>query len=318
MTRSEQALVQAESNVQNQDILSITIPMINRMKVEEKSEQTIKSYVRAVEKLVRFHGVIHPKDLDIDEVLDFLVSLNEKNQVNWRTNKMYVAGLRYYWVHMLDDQAFADRIPYPKEQASLPKLLSREELTRLFDSCNNLKHRVMFRLIYSSGLRRSELINLKIDDIETKDGKCRLRIIKGKGNKDRYTVLSQNVLTELRSYYTKYKPKTYLFNGRKKGLRISQAAIRHALVAARKRSGITREVTMHVLRHCFATHALEHGLNIKRLQILLGHSTLQTTLIYLQVSEIPPSKDFSPLDIWENPMNQENQSDKQANGKALR
>ena len=202
--------------------------------------------------------MIHPKELDIDEVLDFLVSLNEHDQVNWRTSKMYVAGLRYYWTHMLEDDEFADKIPSPKEHPSLPKILSREELALLFASCNNDKHRVMFRLIYSSGLRRSELRHLKIHDLETKDGKCRLRIVKGKGKKDRYTILSKKVLLELRAYFLKYRPKEYLFNGRKKGQKTSEGAIRHALENARKRSDITREVTMHVLRHCFATHCLEY------------------------------------------------------------
>lgn len=304
MTHFNNANVQAYPNVQNTDILSITLPMINRMKVEDKSEKTITAYVRAVERLVRFHGLIHPKELDIDEVLDFLVSLSEIDQVNWRTNKMYVAGLRYYWNQILEDQEFADRIPYPKEQPSLPKILSREELTQLFDACNNPKHRVLFRLIYSSGLRRSELRNLKISDIETQDGKCRIRIVKGKGKKDRYTVLCKKVLIELRAYFIQYSPKVYLFNGRKKGHKMSEGAIRHALENARKKSGIQRECTMHVLRHCFATHCLEHGMYIKRLQQLLGHSSLQTTLIYLQVSETPLVPDFSPLDIWEDDQHQ--------------
>ena len=157
----------------------------------------------------------------------------------------------------------------------------------------------MFRLIYSAGLRRSELIHLKLHDVETHDGKMRIRINKGKGKKDRYTVLSKSVLEELRIYYKKYRPKVYLFNGRRKGLKISEAAIRHAIQGARKRSGLTKEVTMHVLRHCFATHALEHGMYIKRLQELLGHSSLNTTLIYLQVSQTTHTPDFSPLDIWE-------------------
>ena len=300
MASFNKADVPAKIKVQNTDVLSITLPMINRMKVEDKSNQTIKSYVRAVERLVRFHDLTHPRDLDIDEVLDFLVSLNEKEQVNWRTSKMYVAGLRYYWAHILDNEAFAEKIPYPKEHPSLPKILSREELTLLFNSCNNDKHRVMFRLIYSSGIRRSELRNLKIQDIDTKDGKSRILISKGKGKKGRYTILSKNVLIELRLYFKKYRPKVYLFNGRKKGHKISDGAIRHALENARKRSGINKEVTMHVLRHCFATHCLEHGMYIKRLQLLLGHQSLNTTLIYLQVSETPLVDDFSPLDIWEN------------------
>lgn len=300
MNSSKNERVQAQSNVQKSDILSITLPMINRMKIEDKSEQTITSYVRSVERLVRFHDLVHPRDLDIDEVYDFLVSLNEKEQVNWRTSKMYVAGLRYYWTHLLDDSEFADKIPYPKEHPSLPKILSREELNTLFEACNNDKHTVMFRLVYSSGLRRSELRHLKIQDLETKDGKSRIRIVKGKGKKDRYTVLSKIVHQELRAYYRKYLPQVYLFNGRKKGQMISEGAIRHALEDARKRSGISKDVTMHVLRHCFATHCLEHGMYIKRLQLLLGHSSLNTTLIYLQVSETPLVPDFSPLDIWDN------------------
>ena len=127
----------------------------------------------------------------------------------------------------------------------------------------------------------------------------RVRVIKGKGKKDRYTVLCKKVLLELRQYFIQYKPQVYLFNGRKKGQKMSEGAIRHALEGARKKSGIQRECTMHVLRHCFATHCLEHGMYIKRLQVLLGHSSLKTTLIYLQISETPLVPDFSPLDIWE-------------------
>ena len=300
MNSSKKGDVPPNSNVQNSDILSITLPMINRMKIEDKSEQTIKSYVRAVERLVRFHDLIHPRELEIDEVYDFLVSLDVKEKVNWRTSKMYVAGLRYYWTHLLDDQDFAEKIPYPKEQPSLPKILSREQLKTFFNSCNNDKHRVMFRLMYSSGLRRNELRHLKLQDIETAEGKCRIRIVKGKGGKSRYTVLSKLVHQELRAYYMKYRPKVYLFNGRKKGQMISEGAMSHAIKDARKRSGIQRDVTMHVLRHCFATHCLEHGMYIKTLQMLLGHSSLNTTLIYLQVSENPLVPDFSPLDIWDN------------------
>ena len=229
MTNFKQRHAQPDPNVQKKDLLSITLPMINRMKIEDKADDTITAYVRSVERLVRFHDMIHPRELDIDEVLDFLVSLNEHDQVNWRTSKMYVAGLRYYWAQMMNDQEFANKIPYPKEYPSLPKILSREELTTFFEACINDKYRVMFRLLYSSGLRRSELRHLKIHDIETDDGKCRIRVIKGKGKKDRYTVLSKSVLAELRAYFIKYRPQVYLFNGRKKGQMISEGAMNHAL-----------------------------------------------------------------------------------------
>ncbi|MGK0388069.1 MAG: integrase/recombinase XerD [Maribacter sp.] len=154
MTSFKHRPTQPDPNVQKKDLLSITLPMINRMKIEDKADYTITAYVRSVERLVRFHDMIHPKELDIDEVLDFLESLNEHEQVNWRTSKMYVAGLRYYWKHMLDNQDFADRIPYPKEQPSLPKILSREELATLFEAGSNDKHRVMFPLLYSSGFNQ--------------------------------------------------------------------------------------------------------------------------------------------------------------------
>ena len=144
MERLKTSPVQAHSKVHNTDVLSITMPLINRMKLEGKSDKTITSYIRSVERLVRFHGMLHPRDMEIDEVLDFLVHYKEVRQINWRTNKMYVAGLRYYWTHMLEDEEFASKIPYPKEHPSLPKILSRQELSLLFNSCNNDKHQVMF------------------------------------------------------------------------------------------------------------------------------------------------------------------------------
>jgi len=193
----------------------------------------------------------------------------------------------------------AMQIPYPKEKPSLPQILSREELTRLFDACLNAKHRVMFRLLYSSGLRRGEILRLTADDLITKDGKYQIRINCSKGGKDRYTVLSKKVLAELRQYYLSYHPKKYLFNGGLKGTAMTPTGLRHALNAAVKRAAINKEVNLHILRHCFASHALEEGINLKTLQYLLGHSAVQTTMVYLHVSEVPLSKAFNPLDAWE-------------------
>lgn len=269
-----------------------------RLIVAHRSPQTVISYLRSIEFLMDFHDE-DPKELEIDQIIDFLYDLKEEKQRNWRTIKIYVAGLRWYYQHMLDDVETAVSIPYPKEEKTLPKIISREELTDLFNACSNPKHRIMFRLIYSSGLRRGELIRLTPEDIDTKDGKCRIRILNGKGRKDRYTVLSGKVLTELREYYMTCHPRKYLFNGRFKGEPMSAEGLRHALNAAVKKSGIRKEVTMHVLRHCFATHSIEHGMNIKTLQYLMGHSSVQTTMIYLHISEVPLEHAFSPIDKWE-------------------
>ena len=169
---------------------------------------------------------------------------------------------------------------------------------QVFDGCLNFKHKVMFRLIYSAGLRRTELVNLRLTDIETKDGKMRIRINDSKGGKNRYTILSHTILEELREYVIMCRPSIYLFNGRIKGERMSKGGVRHALLMAVKRSGLKKDVTLHILRHCFASHALEDGLNIKTLQYLLGHQSIHTTLIYLHVRAVPLSKAFSPLDTW--------------------
>lgn len=269
-----------------------------RLRVANRSEQTIRNYVRGLRALMIFHDRL-PADLEIDQVIDFLNDLQVEKKRNWRTIKIYVAGLRWYYQHINNDLDLATQIPYPKEKPSLPQVLSREELTLLFDSCLNFKHRVMFRLLYSSGLRRGEILNLTPQDILTRDGKCQIRINCGKGSKDRYTVLSKKVLAELRQYYLSYLPKKYLFNGRLKGTPMTPTGLRHALNAAVKHAGIKKDVNLHILRHCFASHALEEGMNLKTLQYLLGHSTVQTTMIYLHISDVPLAKAFSPLDAWE-------------------
>lgn len=272
--------------------------MKKRLAVRNHSNQTIVNYLRAVEYLCKHTGK-NPADTEIDEVMDYLYQLQHLKLRAWRTIKVYVAGLRWYYTHMLDDEKFAFKIPYPKEEEDLPMILSRNELLKLFVAAENPKHRLMLIMVYASGLRRNELLNLKIEDIDTNDGKYRLRINRSKGNKDRYTVLSKDLLPYLRDYYKGYKPATYLFNGRKKGQPMTAGGLRHALKRANKKAGI-KDVNLHILRHCFASHALEDGMNISTLQYILGHKSLKTTMIYLHVSEVPLSKGFSPYDNWEN------------------
>lgn len=205
----------------------------NRMTIGNLSPASIVSYTRSVSKLSIFHE-LSPREMELDQVLDFLVYLKEEEGLQWRTLKLYVAGLRYYYQEIVGSIDLAGQIPYPKEKPSLPQIMSREELTQLFSGCLNLKHRVLFRLLYSSGLRRMELLNLKLSDIDTKDGKRRIRVNQGKGGKDRYTVLSERVLEELRIYFKQCRPKDYLFNGQRKGSPMRRGALRHALDAAVK------------------------------------------------------------------------------------
>ena len=286
---------QSEFSVSSLSVLLLN--MKKRLSVSNNSPQTAANYLRAVESLCRHTGK-HPRNIGIDEVTDFIYDLQYNKNRAWRTIKVYTAGLRWYYSNMENNPDFAVQIPYPKEEKDLPKILSREELKQFFSGSKNFKHRVMFQLIYSSGLRRNELLNLKIQDVLTQDGKFRIRINRSKGNKDRYTVLSQKLLPELREYYKVYRPKDYLFNGRRKGEPMSAGGLRHAMQKAIKQSGTKKDMNLHILRHCFASHALEDGMNIRTLQELLGHSSIQTTMIYLHVSDVPLYKAFSPFDKW--------------------
>ena len=279
------------------DIDKLIRSFSNRLLIANRAAASIRSYSRAVRRLYQFHQV-DLVDLEIDQIIDFLTYLKVEKELNWRTIKIYVAGLRYFYQEMALDVELAKQIPYPKEKPSLPVVVSREELQLFFDGCINPKHRVLFRLIYSAGVRRSELVHLKITDIDTKDGKMRIRINNGKGGKDRYTILSKVVLEELRTYFISAKPRVYLFNGQTKGLPMHPSSVRHAMNKGLKNSGLKRHLNLHILRHCFASHALEDGMNIKTLQYLLGHQSILTTMVYLHISEVPLSKAFSPLDSW--------------------
>lgn len=285
-----------DNQIQSVDGLSLILKRYEKfLNVATRAQSTREGYRRAVRDLCIFTGFL-PVGIEPDHILDYLNFLRDKKKLSWQKIKWDVAGIKHYYRYMEHDDDMAAQIPYPKEQKTLPKVLSREELKRLFACCLNNKHRVMFRLLYSAGLRRMELLNLKIEDIETKDGKYRIRINNGKGGKDRYTVLSKKVHKELQDYYRQCYPKVYLFNGRQKGQPMSPEGLRHALNATIKRSGIIKEVNLHILRHCFASHALEDGMSIKTLQHLMGHSSINTTLIYLHVSDIPLRGAFSPLD----------------------
>ena len=279
------------------ELNSLLEKMKKRLAVSNHSQQTIINYVRCVEYLCKNTGK-HPADTELDEIIDYLYQLQYHKFRAWRTIKVYVAGIRWYYTHMLNQEKKAFKIPYPKEEQDLPIVLSRRELFKLFSSCDNVKHRLMLTMIYASGLRRNELLNLRLENIDTNDGKFRIRINRSKGNKDRYTVLSEKLLPELREYFKAFKPVDFLFNGRKKGKPMTASGLRHALKMANKKSGI-KQINLHILRHCFASHALEDGMNIKTLQDILGHASIKTTMIYLHVSEIPLFKGFSPFDNWE-------------------
>ena len=172
-------------------------------------------------------------------------------------------------------------IERPIKEHKLPKVISKEEVLAIIENTNNIKHRCIVSLLYSAGLRRSELINLKITDIDGK--RMLIKVEDAKGNKDRYTLLSSKLLEKLRNYYKKWKPKIYLFEG-PEGMKYSARSIANIIKNAATKAGIKKNVTPHMLRHSFATHLLENGTDLRNIQVLLGHSSLKTTEIYTYVA----------------------------------
>jgi site-specific recombinase XerD len=186
-----------------------------------------------------------------------------------------------------------------RSQKKLPEILSCEEIERLFKCASDLKRRVVLMTTYAAGLRVSEVVNLHLSDIDSK--RMTLRVRQGKGNKDRYSILSSRLLTELRTYYREYKPPVWLFYGSYTGQQLSVGTAQTIYYAAKERAGITKGGGIHTLRHCFATHLLEAGVDLRTIQSLMGHSSIMTTMNYMRVTSKKLAATRSPLDLLEAP-----------------
>jgi site-specific recombinase XerD len=256
------------------------------------SKSTIFNYSRAVAK-VSLYFKKSLLDLDPDEVNQFLYALAKEKKASSTYFKHTVYGLRFFFrLYDLEDRVF--QLPSIKSERKLPVVFSRKELKRLFAAPERLKQKVMFSLIYSAGLRVGELCELKITDIDS--DRMQIRVRQSKGRKDRYVVLSKNILTGLRKYVLSYHPKVYLFNGREKGSPIGTSAVQHSFRLAMKKAKINKEASVHTLRHSFATHLLEEGVDIITIKEQLGHSCIDTTMMYLHVAKFDKTAVHSPFD----------------------
>jgi site-specific recombinase XerD len=202
-------------------------------------------------------------------------------------------AIKFYFEQVLHRENFFIDIPRPKKKSSLPKVLSKEDIEKLFYSTSNLKHLVILKLCYGMGLRVSEIVNLKISHIDSK--RMLVLIESGKGKKDRYVPLPETILPELRIYYHEYKPKDYLFEGQYGG-QYSISSVQAMFQNTMKKAGINKPIGIHGLRHSYATHLLEYGTDMYLIQKLLGHNNVKTTEIYAKVTNTQLSKIKSPLD----------------------
>ena len=256
------------------------------------SSSTLFNYSRAVAK-ISLHFKKSLLDLDPDEVNQFLYLLAKEKSASSTYFKHTVYGLRFFFrLYDLEDRVI--KLPTVRNERRLPVVLSRQELKRLFAAPIYLKQRVLFALIYSAGLRVGEVCRLKISDIDS--DRMTLRIIKSKGQTDRYVPLSNYALQGLRKYVKSAKPRAYLFNGKVKGEPLGKSAVQQSFRVAVKKAGIIKDVSVHSLRHTYATHLLEEGVDIVTIQGLLGHATIDTTMMYLHVAKFERVKAHSPLD----------------------
>lgn len=266
--------------------------MIEDMTVRNLSPATQQSYINAVSKFSRYFGR-SPERLGLEDVRAFQVHLISTG-ISWASLNQIVCALRFFYGVTLHEDTIPERIPYARQPRKLPVILSADEVVRFLEAVSSLKSRVALTMAYAAGLRVSEVIAIKIADIDSQ--RMVIRVEHGKGGKDRYVMLSQQLLTILRSYWRMARPKHWLFPGRSQDVAIQQTVLHAACRSAVKAAGIDKRVSVHVLRHSFATHLLENGTDIRIIQVLLGHENLSTTARYTRVSTRLIAATESPLE----------------------
>jgi len=262
------------------------------LKLKGFSDRTVKIYSYFVEKYLN-KLLEENKTLEIsniDDIKSFLAGLI--NSYSNKSRALATSALRFFYKNVVNKPELMIGIETPKREQYLPSVLAREEIKKLIESACTEKSRLVISLLYSSGIRVSELVNLKISDIDLENKRG---VVFGKGNKSRQIFLSENLCKELRNYIEKRKPKEYLFST-KKEKPLTTRNIQKLIKKAKEKAGITKKVTPHTLRHSFATHLLESGIDIRKIQVLLGHSRIDTTQIYTRVSTKELENIKNPLD----------------------
>lgn len=266
--------------------------MIQQMQLKGYSKSSIKNYTECIVSLANYYKT-SPDLLSVEQVRNYIhfKLIEEKRSKSWA--HQIVSALKILFCDVLKREWNQLDIPRPRREKKLPVVLSKQEFSELISVIRNLKHRALLILKYSSGLRLSEVKNLKIGDIDSK--RMMVRVVQAKGFKDRYSILSPVALEILREYYKMYRPVTWLFET-KKSQAMSERTIQMAFKNALGKSGIKKKVGIHSLRHSFATHMMEHGVSLPIIQQLLGHKSLRTTSVYLHVQKYTLDAVKSPLD----------------------
>jgi site-specific recombinase XerD len=268
--------------------------MTQDLRIRNYADSTITVYIDLVARFARFFGK-SPAHLGPEDIRAYQVHLVEERKVSWTLLNQTVCALRFLYRTTLGKDWAIRHIPYAKREKKLPVVLSRKEVTRLLRAAENRKHRTMLMAAYGCGLRLSEVVNLRVRDIDS--SRMVVRVRNGKGRKDRYIPLSPALLKALRAYWREYRPANHLFTGAKASEPMKPRTLGKICAQARSKARLRKGVSMHTLRHSFATHHLEASTDLRTLQIILGHSSLRTTSIYLHVSAAKIRNARSPLDL---------------------
>jgi integrase/recombinase XerD len=271
--------------------------MLEELQRRNYSEITTRKYLQYVTAFARHFGK-SPDQLGPNELRSYQAYLLQERKVTPGTAVNCVAALRFFFIKTLKRHQFREFLPYPKDRRRLPTVLGPEEVSRLINAAGTLFRRTLLMTLYGTGMRRSELAHLKVGDIDSQ--RMIIRVVAGKGGKDRDLPLSPTLLETLREYWRWRKPKLYMFPTRTRGLPIeepiSDKTVWIACSEAARRAGINKRVTPHTLRHSWATHLLEAGTDLRTIQVLLGHGDLETTAQYLHLSRRHLQAVSNPLD----------------------
>jgi len=263
------------------------------------SERTRESYLAAVAGLAKYYNR-SPDQVSEVEVQRYLLHLIEERKLAWSSCNVAVSGLRFVYHTTLKRREAQFDIPRARAPQKLPQILAREEIARLIELTLNAKHRAILMSAYGAGLRVSELCHLKVGDIDS--ARMTIRVEQGKGAKDRYTLLSPRLLRELRRYWVGERPKEWLFSAtRDVNQPINTSTAQKIFYAAKRRAGIGKDCGIHGLRHAFATHLLEAGVDIHTIQRLMGHGHISSTLRYFHLADKHLAATASPLDLLDRP-----------------